>query len=87
MCQEFCARQSVDSRNVRIRRGETRLTEACFHVVVVLKKKAAMIIRAYGHALTETLVATPWKEIAQHYTALRIPLAGLVLVPSLRVSA
>ena len=50
-------------------------------------EKAAMIIRAYGHALTETLVATPWKEIAQHYTALRIPLAGLVLVPSLRVSA
>ena len=25
-------------------------------------EKAAMIIRAYGHASTETLVATPWKE-------------------------
>jgi len=25
-------------------------------------EKAAMIIRAYGHAATETLVATPWKE-------------------------
>ena len=25
-------------------------------------EKAAMIIRAYGHATTETLVATPWKE-------------------------
>jgi len=24
--------------------------------------KAAMIIRAYGHASTETLVGTPWKE-------------------------
>ena len=24
--------------------------------------KAAMIIRAYGHSMTETLVATPWKE-------------------------
>ena len=24
--------------------------------------KAAMIIRAYGHSTTETLVATPWKE-------------------------
>ena len=24
--------------------------------------KAAMIIRSYGHASTETLVATPWKE-------------------------
>jgi uncharacterized protein with GYD domain len=25
-------------------------------------EKAAMIIRAYGHAATETLPATPWKE-------------------------
>jgi uncharacterized protein with GYD domain len=25
-------------------------------------ERAAMIIRAYGHATTETLVATPWKE-------------------------
>jgi len=25
-------------------------------------EKAAMIIRAYGHATTETLSATPWKE-------------------------
>jgi len=25
-------------------------------------EKAAMFIRAYGHASTETLVATPWKE-------------------------
>ena len=25
-------------------------------------KKAAMIIRAYGHSTTETLLATPWKE-------------------------
>ncbi|MBZ5615791.1 MAG: GYD domain-containing protein [Acidobacteriia bacterium] len=25
-------------------------------------EKAAMIIRAYGHSMTETLVATPWKE-------------------------
>ena len=25
-------------------------------------EKAAMIIRAYGHTTTETLVATPWKE-------------------------
>lgn len=27
-----------------------------------LIKKAAMIIRAYGHSTTETLVATPWKK-------------------------
>lgn len=25
-------------------------------------EKAAMIIRANGHSMTETLVATPWKE-------------------------
>jgi uncharacterized protein with GYD domain len=25
-------------------------------------EKAAMIIRAYGHSITETLQATPWKE-------------------------
>ncbi|MFH0914330.1 MAG: GYD domain-containing protein [Chloroflexota bacterium] len=24
-------------------------------------EKAAMLIRAYGHSTTETLVATPWK--------------------------
>ena len=27
-----------------------------------LVEKAAMIIRAYGHSITETLVGTPWKE-------------------------
>ena len=25
-------------------------------------EKAAMIIRAYGHSTTETLMATPWRE-------------------------
>jgi uncharacterized protein with GYD domain len=25
-------------------------------------EKAAMIIRGYGHSVTETLVATPWKD-------------------------
>jgi len=25
-------------------------------------ERAAMIIRAYGHAATETLPTTPWKE-------------------------
>jgi len=25
-------------------------------------EEAAMLIRAYGHASTETLVATPWKD-------------------------
>jgi uncharacterized protein with GYD domain len=25
-------------------------------------ERAAMIIRAYGHSTTETLMGTPWKE-------------------------
>ncbi len=28
--------------------------------------RAAMIIRAYGHATTETLPATPWKEFLEN---------------------
>lgn len=28
-------------------------------------EKAAMIIRAYGHARTETLPATPWKQFLE----------------------
>jgi len=28
-------------------------------------KKAAMIIRAYGHSTTETLLATPWDEFLE----------------------
>ncbi len=27
--------------------------------------KAAMIIRSYGHSITETLTATPWKEFLE----------------------
>lgn len=27
--------------------------------------KAAMIIRAYGHSITETLTATPWQEFIE----------------------
>ncbi len=30
-------------------------------------EKAAMIIRAYGHAITETMVATPWKEFLKMF--------------------
>jgi uncharacterized protein with GYD domain len=29
-------------------------------------QKAAMIIRSYGHATTETLPATPWKQFLQN---------------------
>ena len=28
-------------------------------------EKAAMIIRAYGHATTETMLATPWKAFLE----------------------
>jgi uncharacterized protein with GYD domain len=28
-------------------------------------EKAAMIIRGYGHAATETMVATPWQEFLE----------------------
>ena len=28
-------------------------------------EKASMIIRAYGHATTETLAATPWKQFLE----------------------
>lgn len=28
-------------------------------------EKVAMIIRAYGHSTTETLMATPWKEFLE----------------------
>lgn len=28
-------------------------------------KRAVMIIRAYGHSTTETLLATPWKEFLE----------------------
>ena len=44
-----------------------------FDVVDIVKsedlkqvEKAAMIIRAYGHAITETMVATPWKEFLKN---------------------
>jgi uncharacterized protein with GYD domain len=29
-------------------------------------EKAAMIIRGYGHSITETMLATPWKEFLAH---------------------
>lgn len=48
---------------------ESFATTGSFDVVDVVESddfkqvsKAAMIIRAYGHATTETMVATPWKD-------------------------
>lgn len=31
-------------------------------------ERAAMIIRAYGHARTETLLATPWQTFKIHFS-------------------
>ena len=52
-----------------VRWKESFATLGRFDVVDVVEaddakqiEKAAMIIRAYGHSTTETLVATPWKE-------------------------
>ena len=52
-----------------IRWRESYATLGRFDVVDVVEandpkqiEKAAMIIRAYGHSTTETLLATPWKE-------------------------
>jgi uncharacterized protein with GYD domain len=50
-------------------RGPLGPTLGRFDVVDVVEandpkqiEKAAMIIRAYGHSATESLVAAPWKE-------------------------
>jgi uncharacterized protein with GYD domain len=48
---------------------ESYFTTGRFDVVDVVEapditsiERAAMIIRGYGHSVTETLVATPWKQ-------------------------
>lgn len=53
----------------RVKWKESFVTLGRFDVVDIVEsddikqlEKAAMIIRAYGHSTTETLVATPWKE-------------------------
>lgn len=52
-----------------VRWKESYATLGRFDVVDVVEandpkqiEKAAMIIRAYGHSITETLLATPWRE-------------------------
>jgi uncharacterized protein with GYD domain len=52
-----------------VRWKESYATLGRFDVVDIVEandpkqiEKAAMIIRAYGHSVTETLVATPWKD-------------------------
>jgi uncharacterized protein with GYD domain len=72
--QEF--KQMADSVSERIKRecpgviwGQSFATMGRFDVVDIIDsddpvqvEKAAMIIRAYGKASTQTLLATPWRE-------------------------
>ncbi|MFQ6108505.1 MAG: GYD domain-containing protein [Candidatus Aminicenantales bacterium] len=51
---------------------ESYVTTGRFDVIDIVEsddlkqvEKAAMIIRAYGHSRTETLLATPWKEFLE----------------------
>ncbi len=59
----------IKSQCPHVRWKESFATTGRFDVVDIVESddpnqvtKAAMIIRAYGHSNTETLVATPWKE-------------------------
>ncbi len=59
----------IKSKCPEIRWKDSYATLGRFDVVDVIEaddpqqiEKAVMIIRAYGHSTTETLVATPWKE-------------------------
>lgn len=36
-----------------------------------MAEQAAMLIRAYGHATTETLAATPWKQFLRELSSQR----------------
>ncbi|MGH8353901.1 MAG: GYD domain-containing protein [Pseudomonas sp.] len=72
--QEF--KQMANSVSERIKHecpdviwGQSFATMGHFDVVDIIEssdptqvEKAAMIIRAYGRASTETLLATPWRE-------------------------
>lgn len=61
--------QKIKSECPGVRWKESFATLGRFDVVDIVEandpkqmEKAAMIIRAYGHSTTETLLATPWKE-------------------------
>jgi uncharacterized protein with GYD domain len=41
-------------------------------------EKAAMIIRAYGHATTETMVATPWNQFIDNLSGRGATTVGTV---------
>jgi uncharacterized protein with GYD domain len=61
--------QKIKAECPKVRWQDSYAVMGRFDVVDVVEandaadvEKAAMIIRAYGHATTETMHATPWKE-------------------------
>ena len=67
MAEQVSKKIKTECPNVRWR--DSYATLGRFDVVDVVEaddphdiEKVAMIIRAYGHSSTETLMATPWKD-------------------------
>ena len=61
--------EKIKSECPDIKWKESFVTMGRFDVVDIVEsddyyqvEKAAMIIRGYGHSMTETMMATPWKE-------------------------
>jgi len=61
--------QKIKAECPRVRWKDSYAVMGRFDVVDIVEadnpadvEKAAMIIRGYGHARTETMLATPWKE-------------------------
>ena len=61
--------QKIKEQCPAVRWKESYATTGQFDVVDIVESddskqivRAALLIRAYGHSTTETLVATPWKE-------------------------
>jgi len=67
MAEQVSKKIKTDCPNVRWK--DSYATLGLFDVVDVVEaddpqdiEKVAMIIRAYGHSTTETLMGTPWKD-------------------------
>jgi uncharacterized protein with GYD domain len=64
--------QHIKEQCPAVRWKESYATTGRFDVVDIVESddakqvtRAALLIRAYGHSTTETLVATPWKEFLE----------------------
>ncbi len=67
--------QHIKAQCPAVRWKESYATTGRFDVVDIVESddptqvtRAALLIRAYGHATTETLVATPWKEFLEVFS-------------------